>query len=161
MKKLALTFLAVSMMASAAEMTGYISDAKCAKDPAKAESDAHAACAQGCAKARRVITVVAQKLEVPFERVTATEGRECGRIVVGHRVVHTPNHRQTVHYPRRMGQVLTDARARHTRRDRAELATDLHRGLGLHVEGIDVAGTTVVKDEDARADRLSRSVRAF
>ena len=50
MKKLALTFLAVSMMASAAEMTGYISDAKCAKDPAKAESDAHAACAQGCAK---------------------------------------------------------------------------------------------------------------
>jgi hypothetical protein len=49
-KKFALSFLAVSMMASAAEMTGYISDAKCAKDPAKAESDGHAACAQGCAK---------------------------------------------------------------------------------------------------------------
>jgi hypothetical protein len=49
-KKLALTFLAVSMMASAAEMTGYISDAKCAKDVAKVESDGHAGCAAACAK---------------------------------------------------------------------------------------------------------------
>jgi hypothetical protein len=44
-----LSLLAFS--ASAAEMTGYISDAKCAKaDVAKAESDAHAGCAAGCAK---------------------------------------------------------------------------------------------------------------
>lgn len=53
MKKIALSVLGVSLLAftaSAAEMTGYISDAKCAKDPAKAASDAHAACAQGCAK---------------------------------------------------------------------------------------------------------------
>lgn len=53
MKKFALGFMGVSLLAlsaSAAEMTGYISDAKCAKDPAKAESDAHAGCAQGCAK---------------------------------------------------------------------------------------------------------------
>lgn len=53
MKKFALTFVGVSMLAftaSAAEMTGYISDAKCAKDVAKVESDAHAGCAQGCAK---------------------------------------------------------------------------------------------------------------
>lgn len=54
MKKFALTFLGFSMLAftaSAAEMTGYISDAACAKkDVAKAESDAHAGCAQGCAK---------------------------------------------------------------------------------------------------------------
>jgi hypothetical protein len=49
-KKFALTFLAVSMMASAAEMTGYISDAKCAKDVAKVESDGHADCAAACAK---------------------------------------------------------------------------------------------------------------
>jgi len=53
-KKFALAFLGVSMLAftaSAAEMTGYISDAACAKkDVAKAASDAHAGCAQGCAK---------------------------------------------------------------------------------------------------------------
>jgi hypothetical protein len=54
-KKLALAFLLVlsllAFTAAAAEMTGYISDAKCAKgDVAKAESDAHAGCAAGCAK---------------------------------------------------------------------------------------------------------------
>ena len=31
-------------------MTGYVSDAKCAKDVAKAESDGHAGCAAACAK---------------------------------------------------------------------------------------------------------------
>ena len=36
--------------AAAAEMTGYVSDAKCAKDVPKAESDAHAGCAAACAK---------------------------------------------------------------------------------------------------------------
>jgi hypothetical protein len=40
----------VAFSATAAELTGYISDAKCAKDVAKAESDAHAGCAAGCAK---------------------------------------------------------------------------------------------------------------
>jgi hypothetical protein len=52
-KKFALGFMGVSLLAltaSAAEMTGYISDAKCAKDPAKAGSDGHAGCAQACAK---------------------------------------------------------------------------------------------------------------
>jgi len=39
---LVLSLLAFS--AAAAEMTGYISDAKCAKDVAKVESDAHASC---------------------------------------------------------------------------------------------------------------------
>ncbi len=54
MKKFALGFLSLGLLtftAAAAEMTGYISDAACAKkDVAKAESDAHAGCAQGCAK---------------------------------------------------------------------------------------------------------------
>jgi hypothetical protein len=53
-KKFALALpLAISMFAfsaAAEEMTGYISDAKCAKDAAKAESDAHAGCAAACAK---------------------------------------------------------------------------------------------------------------
>src|SRR5258708_1858765 len=55
MKKLALaSFLGLSTLAftaAAEEMTGYISDVTCAKkDVAKAESDAHAGCAAGCAK---------------------------------------------------------------------------------------------------------------
>jgi hypothetical protein len=50
LKKLVFAGLLVASFAAAAEMTGYISDAKCAKDVAKAESDAHANCAAGCAK---------------------------------------------------------------------------------------------------------------
>ena len=54
MKKLVFAVLLVMSLlaftAAAAEMTGYISDAKCAKDVAKVESDAHAGCAAGCAK---------------------------------------------------------------------------------------------------------------
>ena len=50
MKKLVFAGLLVASFAAAAEMTGYVSDAKCAKDVAKAESDAHAGCAAGCAK---------------------------------------------------------------------------------------------------------------
>jgi hypothetical protein len=52
-KSFFLTLVGVSLLSftvSAAEMTGYISDAKCAKDPAKVASDAHAGCAQACAK---------------------------------------------------------------------------------------------------------------
>jgi hypothetical protein len=54
MRKFVLGFaflLAVSMTAMAGEWTGYISDAGCAaKQGAKAASDAHAGCAQGCIK---------------------------------------------------------------------------------------------------------------
>jgi hypothetical protein len=56
---LVLSLLAFS--AAAAEMTGYISDAKCAKaDVAKAESDAHAGCAAGCAKKGSALVFVSQ-----------------------------------------------------------------------------------------------------
>ena len=40
----------LAFTAAAAEMTGYVSDAKCAKDVAKVESDTHAGCAAACAK---------------------------------------------------------------------------------------------------------------
>ena len=110
--------------------------------------------AQDRAIARRIVAVVAQELEVPLERVAAAQGRERRRIVVGHRVVHAPDDRQPVHHPRRLGQVLADPQPRHAGRDRAELAADLRRGVRLHVEGIDVAGTAVIEDQDARADRL-------
>lgn len=53
MKKLALTFVGglslFAFSAMAADMTGFVSDAKCAADPAKAESAAHAGCAAACA----------------------------------------------------------------------------------------------------------------
>jgi len=55
LKKLVLGFtflLALSLTAMAAEFTGYISDAGCAKKQgaAKVASDGHAGCAQGCIK---------------------------------------------------------------------------------------------------------------
>jgi len=54
MKKLVLGFAffsALAMTAMAAEVTGYISDAGCAKKQgAKVASDGHAGCAQGCIK---------------------------------------------------------------------------------------------------------------
>ena len=62
MKKLVFAVLLVlsllAFSAAAAEMTGYISDAKCAKDVAKAESDAHAGCAAGCAKKGAALVLV-------------------------------------------------------------------------------------------------------
>lgn len=54
---LVLSLLAFSAMA--AEMTGYISDAKCAKgNVAKAESDAHAGCAAKCAQGGSALVFV-------------------------------------------------------------------------------------------------------
>ena len=51
--------LALSIGAFAGDMTGYISDAACAKkDVAKAESDAHAGCAAGCAKKGAALVLV-------------------------------------------------------------------------------------------------------
>ena len=61
LKKLALGFLVLSLLAfsaAAAEMTGYISDAKCAKDVAKVESDGHAGCAAACAKKGEALVFV-------------------------------------------------------------------------------------------------------
>jgi hypothetical protein len=62
-KKLVFAVLLVlsllAFTAAAAEMTGYISDAKCAKaDVAKAESDAHAGCAAKCAKGGSALVFV-------------------------------------------------------------------------------------------------------
>jgi len=54
LKKLVLAFAVVlslfAFSAMAADMTGYVSDAKCAADAAKAESDGHANCAAACAR---------------------------------------------------------------------------------------------------------------
>ncbi len=62
MKKLVFAVLLVlsllAFSAAAADMTGYISDAKCAKDVVKAESDAHAGCAAKCAKGGTALVFV-------------------------------------------------------------------------------------------------------
>jgi hypothetical protein len=51
--------LCLSLGAFAGDWSGYISDAACAKkDVAKAESDAHAGCAQGCAKKGAALVLV-------------------------------------------------------------------------------------------------------
>ena len=77
--------------------------------------------------------------------------------MVGHRMVHAADDRQTVDHPRRLGQKLADPDAGYTRRDRAKLTTDLRRCVRFHVEGVDVAGTAVEKDQNARADRRGRT----
>ena len=54
MYKLVIAFAVVlslfAFSAMADDMTGYLSDAKCAHDVAKVESDAHADCAASCVK---------------------------------------------------------------------------------------------------------------
>jgi hypothetical protein len=50
LKKLALAFAVCAVSAFAADMTGYVSDAKCAADVAKVEADGHANCAAACAR---------------------------------------------------------------------------------------------------------------
>ncbi len=90
MKKLALAVLLVlsllAFSAAAAEMTGYISDVTCAKkDVAKAESDAHAGCAAGCAKKGAALVFVSGgKIYQLDDQAKVTEH-------VGHKVTITGN----------------------------------------------------------------------
>ncbi len=63
------------------------------------------------------------------------------------------HHRQPVHHPGRVRQVLADPQPRRGRRDRAERAADFGRRGGLHVHRVDVARAAVVEDQDARPDR--------
>lgn len=79
MKKLAtITVLALSFAATGAfaeTLTGYVSDAMCAKDPHKVSSDDHAACAQKCIKGgekpvlvvdgEKVYTITNPKMLIP------------------------------------------------------------------------------------------------
>jgi hypothetical protein len=68
MKKLvALTALALSFASTGAfaeTLTGYVSDAMCAKDPHKVSSPDHAACAQKCIKGgeKAVLVVGGEKV---------------------------------------------------------------------------------------------------
>ena len=86
--KFVLAFLSWSLFAfaaSAAEITGYVSDAKCAKDPAKVESDAHAACAQACAKKGAALVFVSGGKVYKIDEQTKVQEH------VGHKVTITGN----------------------------------------------------------------------
>ena len=91
--------------------------------------------AEDRAKARRIVAVVAQQLEVALERVATAKRRERRGVVVGHRVVHAPDDRQPIHDPGRVRHVLADPEPRNARRDRAEHAPDLpgRSGFMSHV----------------------------
>jgi uncharacterized protein DUF5818 len=62
LKKLVLAFAVVlsifALSAMAADMTGYVSDTKCAADVKKVESGDHAACAAACAGKGAVLVFV-------------------------------------------------------------------------------------------------------
>ena len=87
MKKLAIGFLSFGLLtftAAAAEMTGYISDASCAKkDIAKVQSDAHAGCAQGCAKKGSALVFVSDG------RIYQIEDQAKVQEHIGHKVTVT------------------------------------------------------------------------
>ena len=69
------------------------------------------------------------------------------------------DHRDLVHHPRQLRQPLADVQARHARRDRTQLAADLHRGVGLGVERLELAGRAVQEEQDARL-RLAETRQA-
>ena len=57
-----------------------------------------------------------------------------------------------VHQPRSVRQVLANPQPRHTCRNRVKLTADFRRCFRLHVECVEMAGATVMEDQDARAD---------
>jgi hypothetical protein len=87
------------------------------------------------------------------ERIAAAEGRECRGVMVGHRVMHAPENRQTIHDPGGAGHVLANPQARYAGGNRAEEFPDLAWRREFHVPGIEMAGTAVIEDQDARPDR--------
>lgn len=83
MKKLiALTALAVSFASASAfaeTLTGVVSDAMCSKNPAKASSEAHAACADKCIKGGSpAVLVVGDKVYAVSnpDKLTAFAGKK-------------------------------------------------------------------------------------
>ena len=69
-------------------------------------------------------------------------------LVSAQRVRDAADNRELVGALGQVGQVLTDLDARHIRLDRAELAADLRRGVGLEIERVHVRRTARQVDED-------------
>ena len=106
--------------------------------------------------AGRIVAIVAQQLLISLERITAAKGRECRGVMVGHRVMHAPENRQTIHDAGGMRHVLAHPQAWYAGRNRVENAPDLAWRRGFHVPGIKMTGAAVVEDQDARPDRRFR-----
>ena len=72
------------------------------------------------------------------------------------RVRHRPQDRGAIHHLGKRGQQLADAAARQARGNRAQLAANLQRSIGLGIDKLDLAGRTVQVDQD---DRLGAAER--
>jgi hypothetical protein len=60
LRKLAIAFSLFAVSAFAADITGFLSDAKCAADVKKVESEAHAGCAAACVKKGEPVVLVSE-----------------------------------------------------------------------------------------------------
>jgi len=80
MKKVLTVFAFAALSAMAADWTGYIADASCAKNAAKAGADDHAACAAKCIKGGAAAVLVTADGKVyqieDQDKVTAHAGHK-------------------------------------------------------------------------------------
>src|SRR5207237_1409973 len=81
-------------------------------------------------------------------------------VVIAHRMVQTPDHRQLVHDPRAQRHMLRYLYTRNRGRDWSEDAADLRRRVWLWVPGIQLARPAIEEDKDARPDARARLGRA-
>jgi hypothetical protein len=58
MKRVPVLLCLAASLAAAAEWTGYVADSKCARNPEKAATDAHAGCAVSCAKSGAALVFI-------------------------------------------------------------------------------------------------------
>ena len=88
-----------------------------------------------------------------------TSGQSLGgsRIVQPIVMMHASNQRAFVHHARHVWKMLADKNSGGRRGNRLKLTAHVGRGSGLHVIGVKMARTTIVKDDDARFDRRYRS----
>src|SRR5262249_21737587 len=77
------------------------------------------------------------------------QGVVAGGVVVGRPVGHGADQAELVGAPRQARQVFADLEARDGGRNRVELAADLVRGGGFHVEGFELALPALQEKQDA------------
>ena len=85
----------------------------------------------------------------PFQAATSHIGRRVVQSVV---VMQAANERDFVHQFGHARQMFAHMEAGDGCGDRAKLATNLRRRVGLRVKRVDMAWPAVVKDDDARLD---------
>ena len=73
-----------------------------------------------------------------------------GVIVRLERMMHIAHQRDLMHDSRSVWQIFTDMQTRYGGRDRLELTTHFRRCVRFHVKGVNVAGSAIIENEDAR-----------